>query len=364
MRPFKRALVLTCLENLGLTLIRTLAAKGVETIVAGAGPGRLLRLSRHCGAYARLAETSAEYAAAPSAAVDRAVRLALERGIDLVVPVDVPGALFAAALKPRLPDAAFFPSPEPGALRLLNDKWTFYGFLRKLALPSPRTWLLENAGQASALPLPLVLKPLAACGGIGVAVARDAADRDARLSGGPGRPGFPVLAQEFIEGEEVSFSFLADRGELLVWCMHVHPGAGAKEYIDDPRVVELGRRIAAASAYHGVGNIDMRYTRGRESVLVIECNPRFWGTFKYTLGLGIDYLERGLELAAGRPSARFDRAPTAFVPGLMAVAKRILTARGAPPPASRPYLRQKLGDPAPELYHGVRHLLGIKGEGV
>jgi biotin carboxylase len=362
MPPFEHALVLTSLENLGLTMIRTLSGAGIKATIAGAGPARMLRLSRHCSAFLKVAETGAEYAEARRPALEAAASLARRRGIDLVVPVDVPGGLFASSLRPLLPDVAFFPFTGPETLKLLDNKWTFYGLLREYGIPTPRTWLLEDAEQARGLPLPLVIKPLAEAGGKGVSVVRDAAARDARLTGTGAYHRFPTLAQEYVDGEEVSLSFLADRGKVLAWSVHLHRDGGAKEYIDDERVIETGRQIAAAVAYHGVANVDMRYTRGREKVLVIECNPRFWGTFKYTLGLGIDYLDRGLALIDGRSPSPFVRAPVALVPGLAATVRDILKGRLKIAPASRPYLRQKLADPAPEVYWGVRHLLGIKGE--
>lgn len=362
MPNYKHALVLTSLDNLALMLIRTLSGKGIKVTVAGAGPGRLLRLSRHCSAYERVAADGAEFSAAAERALERTVRLARERGADVVIPVDVPGALFAERLRPRLPELPFFPFTDSGTLRELDNKWTFYGFLKKHGLPAPRTWLLENAEQARALPLPLVLKPVNEAGGLGVAVARDRAARDARLSSSRHR--LPTLAQEYIAGEDVSLSLLADRGRLLAWSAHMHRPGGAIDYIDDERVFAIGRTIAAAAAYTGVANVDMRYDgprRGR--VLVLECNPRFWGTYKYTLGLGVDFLERGFALMEGREPAPFRTAPTALVPGLVAVVKRMAGSGAMPPLVSRPYLRQKLGDPMPELYSGARLLLGISNEG-
>ena len=47
----------------------------------------------------------------------------------------------------------------------------------------------------------------------------------------------------------------------------------------------------------------------------------------------------------------------------MASVKGLFGAGLSVPRASRAYLRQKLGDPVPEVYYGVRHLLGIKGDG-
>lgn len=361
MPNFKHALVLTSLENLALTMIRTLSGKGIKVTVAGAGPGRMLRLSRHCSAYERVAAHGAEFSEAGERALERTARLARERGADLVVPVDVPGALFAGRLRARLPGLPFFPFAEAGTLRILDNKWSFYGFLKEHGLPAPRTRLLENAAQARGLPLPLVLKPVSEAGGAGVAVVRDEEARDARLAGTSAHHRFPTLAQEYVAGEDVSLSFLADRGRMLAWAAHMRGPDGAVIYIDDARVFEIGRRIAAASAYTGVANVDMRYDGpGRERVLVLECNPRFWGTYKYTLGLGIDFFERGLALTAGREPAPFTRAPTASVPGLVASVKRMAAGGMTLPRASRAYLRQKLGDPVPELYCGARTLLGLR----
>lgn len=360
MRTFKHALVLTTLENLALTMIRTLAAKGIKATVAGAGPGRLLRLSRHCSAFVPVARGPAEYAQAKDQAVERAASLAQQRGIDLIVPVDVAGGMFAEKLKARLPGPTYFPSAASASLRRLDNKWTFYGLLCEHGLPAPRTQLLENAEQARGLPLPLVLKPLSEAGGAGVCVAQDEAQREARLGGTSPQHRFPTLAQEYVDGEDVSLSFLADRGRLLAWAAHMRRSDGSVDYVSDERVVELGRGIARAADYTGVANVDMRYDGpGRERVLVLECNPRFWGTYKYTLGLGVDFLERGLGLAAGSEARPFV-APRAVVPGLVASVKRL--ARGRPVPSeSRPYLRQKMSDPLPELYSGARSLLGLRG---
>lgn len=346
MTRYKHALVLASLENLALTVIRTLAAKGIKATIAGEGPGRMLRLSRHCSEYVRVS----------GADLERAARLARERGIDIVIPVDVPGALCAASLRPRLPDVPFFPSAAPEALAVLDDKWRFYGLLREQGLPAPRTWLLESSAQALGLPLPLVLKPLSEAGGVGVTVARDAAARDARLAGGVPHHRFPTLAQEYLDGEDVSMSFLADRGRLLAWSAHRHRPEGI-DYVDDESVFEIGRRIAAATGYTGVANVDMRRD-GRGRLVALECNPRFWGTYKYTLGLGIDFLERGLALMEGRPPEPFSGPPTGLVPGLKAAARL-----GTVPPRSRPYLEQKLADPLPELYCGARALLGLRNTG-
>ncbi|PIR17231.1 MAG: hypothetical protein COV48_08855, partial [Elusimicrobia bacterium CG11_big_fil_rev_8_21_14_0_20_64_6] len=167
---------------------------------------------------------------------------------------------------------------------------------------------------------------------------------------------------EYIEGEDVDLSFLADHGRLLAWAVQVRSPGGVIRYIDDERAVDIGRRVAEASSYTGLAHIDMRYAGpARESIQVIECNPRFWGTYKYTLGLGISYFERGLALLEGLEALPFERAPTALVPGLAVTVKSMMRGRLKLPAPSRAYLRQKLGDPAPEFYYGMTKLFGFGG---
>lgn len=351
----KRVLVLTAMENLALSVLRTLGAKGHAVGVAGAGAGSLLRASRHCASYARVAVDGADMSRAGAAVVEAAERAVRDFAPDLIVPVDVAGAYLADKLKAKVLGVPFFPSPAPAVLALLDDKWSFYELLVKHELPSPRTRRLEDAAAAAAVSAPVVIKPPADSGGRGVTMARTAAMLKERLAGAV----YPLLAQDYIEGEDVDLSFLADRGRVLAWAVQLRSQDGTIHYIEDERVLDLGRRLAAASSYTGLAHVDMRYDGpGRERVLIIECNPRFWGTFSYTLGLGADFLGLGLELARGGSPAPMTKAPVGSSPSLRAALGKAL--RGGDMSAdSFEHVRQKLSDPAPELLRAVRRLMGV-----
>lgn len=355
----KRALVLMDMENLALSVIRTLGSRGYTVAVAGAGSGALVRSSRRCASYARVAGDGAEMSRAGAAVVDAAERAARAFGPDLVVPADVPGAYLAARLKERLPGVPFYPSADAGTLGMLDDKWSFYEFLLKQGLPTPKTRRLADAAAAAGVAAPVVIKPLADSGGRGVTLARTAGELAARLDGAA----YPLLAQDFVDGEDVDLSFLADRGRLLAWAVQIRSPDGTIRYIDDPRILELGRRLASASAYTGLAHVDMRYDGpSRDSVLIIECNPRFWGTFSYTLGLGADFMALGVELALGKSPAAMEKPPLGSSPSVRAAVGKLL--RGGDLSAdSFEHIRQKLADPGPELFKAGRRLLGFQQRG-
>lgn len=354
-----KILILTGGDFLGLALLRGLGLRGSRAMVAGTGNG-WLKLSRHCEGYAAIAASREELADPPTAVIDALLTLIREREIAVILPADLPGAFCAAKLKPLLPGVRFFPCAEPGTLRLLDNKWTFYEFLRAQGLPTPRSWKIDINEDLSRLPLPLVVKPLVGSGGIGVSVVRDRMRLDACISADDALLRPPALAQEFVDGEDVDVSFLADRGRLVVWAVQVRDPRGIINFIDDERVVDLARRIASATAYTGVAHIDMRYEGAeRAAVKVIECNPRFWGSLQYTFGFDADFIGRGLEMSAGGAVEAAVEGPVGASECFAAAARRCLAGRFDMPRGTRGYLRQKLGDPLPEVYNGIRKLLRI-----
>lgn len=349
----KAALMLTATED--LWVLRGLGRLGLRVFVAAGEPCRALRLSRHCSGYARVAASEKELAQAPDPVVDAVAGFARRCGAEFVVPADVQASLCAARLKGRLPGAGFFPTADPDTLRLMDNKLSFYRFLVEQGLPSPRTWLIERPAQARELPLPLVLKPMAGSGGEGVEVVREAGAREARLSRASE---LPLLAQEFVPGDDVDLSFLAAQGRLLAWTVQTRRPDGSIDFIEDERVVELGRRIARASSYTGLAHLDMRYDGpSRSAIRVIECNPRFWGSLFFTLGLGVDFMRLGLEMAAGRVPPPMEGPRTGYAPGLIWAFRRLLTGRIDLPPSTRLYMRYRLGDPLPEIYGKFYKLL-------
>ncbi|MEK7389805.1 MAG: ATP-grasp domain-containing protein [Elusimicrobiota bacterium] len=343
---------------------RILNQKGYRVAVAGVGPaGRLLRLSRCIRSYTMVCATRKDMEEAGQAVVETTRRLAEKLKAELLFAADTPACFVVNGLRALLPKASFFPCPAAETVRLLDNKWTFYQLMTELAVPSPKSWLAQSLAQAQALPRPLVLKPLSLAGGLGVHVVRDAARLDFLLSGGDPYLRMPVLAQEFMEGEDVGLSLLAENGRLNAWAVQIRRPDGTLDFIDDERPVEFGRRLAAATNYTGLAHIDMRYEGfSRAAVKVIEFNPRLWGSLPFTLGLDIDFVGRDLEMAAGRVPAPISQAPTGQCPALGGSIRHLLAGNLSFGPEEKVYLGHILGDPVPTLYKKMCNLLGIKND--
>lgn len=350
----RRALALAGMEHLSVAVLRALSERGIAAAVAGCGDGAMVRSSRRCRRFYSVAPGSAELAAAGDDVVEAAARAAEDFGADVVVPVDVSGALLASRLRARLPGPAFYPTPAPETLLRLDDKWRFHELLGELGLPRPRAWLAADSAELAAVPVPVVCKPRTGFGGIGVRVARD-------KEGLAGVAAFPVVAQEYVPGEDVDVSFLAQEGRLVAWAVQVRRG-GTIHFIDDEGVVDFARRLAGMTRYTGLAHVDMRYRAGScGEALPIECNPRFWGTFLHTIGLGVDFLGAGLQIAEGGAPAPLAAAPVGSCPGARDALRALAGGRGLDAGAWA-HLRQKVSDPGPELRKMYLRLAGRGGE--
>ena len=134
------------------------------------------------------------------------VQLATDLGIDLtVVGPEVP--LVAGVVDQFRARGMAIVGPTAKNAALEGSKIHSKRFMEKLGIPTARFQTVENAGQVPGdFRYPVVLKTDGLAAGKGVVIAQNRAEVDAALASLP----FPMVIEEFLEGEEVSFIVLCD----------------------------------------------------------------------------------------------------------------------------------------------------------
>jgi predicted ATP-grasp superfamily ATP-dependent carboligase len=343
----------------------SLAAANHEVRLMTPGAHRLSRLSRHCRAHTLC--DSEGLRRLDRSLLDRIATYCGEHGVDLVVPADLPATRLLARGGRDLEGAGVFPVSEPAAIERLHNKWEFYGLIRELGLPTPRTWQLGSAEEAerAGLPFPLMLKPIEGAGGVGVLRVESRAELSAVLERYGNRYGRPFLAQEFIPGQDIDLSVLADRGRVVAWTIQQNLGGPRDliQFLRHPRVLEIGSAVTAACRFHGVVHFDLRLEERTGEPLLLEANPRFWGSLRHSLWNGVNFAGLGVAMAAGEDVGRLFTPVTGscWDPGL--AIRPLITAllRGRPRPegwsaATEAGWRCHLSDPMPELLNRLRRL--------
>jgi predicted ATP-grasp superfamily ATP-dependent carboligase len=355
-----RALVVSMHDTLPLEVVRCLGAAGIEVRLLGSR-GRLASLSRYCRGYRRC---PASIFRPPYAGALELVEEECRRGrIEVVVPSEIESSLMLASIAPRFRGAALFPVADAELVQSLSDKWQFAQLSARAGVPHPPTRLIERPEQFGELDLsrPVLTKPLRGAFGEGIVLLDSAAALERYLAGG-GRDRLPILVQDLIPGRDVCMSVLADRGRIAAYTIQ-EPGAdeATRNFLDDPRVREIGERLIAASGYHGVVHFDMRRDERDGSVLTLEANPRFWASLLYSLWAGVNFAELGVRQALGAPTAT----PAVAAPGTYrkpslrpaAMIRFKLRGDSAPGEMAAPdagAFRLMYGDPWPQLYNRLR----------
>jgi protein-tyrosine-phosphatase len=159
----------------------------------------------------------------------------------------------------------------------------------------------ENAeALARTLRLPLVLKPRAsyALGDIATKrsalVVHDLPELDRQLRSGAWDG---CVAESFFHGVGVGLSVLASKGRILFAYQHrrlresSETGASTKRVSEsaDPALLAAARPLAAEVGLDGVAMFEFRVDRNSGRHILLEVNPRFWGSLPLAVAAGADF---------------------------------------------------------------------------
>ena len=154
-------------------------------------------------------------------------------------------------------------------------------------------------------------KPPRGEGGNGVRKFDNRTDLDAMLPRMSRRFGWPLLVQDYIPGIDIDLSALADHGRITAWTIQKrHPShPDLLEFVEHPRVLEIGADLIRRCGYHGIVHFDMRLDERTGEPIIIEANPRFWSSIRHSMWMGVNFPALGIDLVrGGNPAAKFQPA--------------------------------------------------------
>jgi predicted ATP-grasp superfamily ATP-dependent carboligase/protein-tyrosine-phosphatase len=205
------------------------------------------------------------------------------------------------------------------ALEIFSDKANTRALAARHGVAVAEGLLLDGdrdaAAVEAALGLPLVLKPRAsyALGDVrtkrSAKVVREAGELDAQLGSGAWDG---CVAERFFPGVGVGVSVLASEGRVLFAYQHrrlresSETGASTRRVSEpvEPALLAAVEPLAAAARLDGVAMFEFRVDRRDGRHILLEVNPRFWGSLPLAIAAGADFPALWWELAVhGRHGA-------------------------------------------------------------
>jgi len=315
-----------------LAIARSLGRRGIEVHAAPSDFSSPALCSRHIAAVHRLPP----YPLDPAAWESALAGLIAQRGFRLVVPTSDSGLFMLRHHAEALGRERLGIAGEP-ALDIFSDKANTRVLAEAHGVPVAKGMLIEGGESAAAvaatLGLPLLLKPRTsyALGDVktkrSARVVRDLGGLAAELGSGAWDG---CVAESFFPGVGVGVSVLARGGRIVLAYQHrrLHEssetGASTSRVSEpvDPALLAAVRPLAAAAALDGVAMFEFRLDRRTRRHVLLEVNPRFWGSLPLAVAAGADFpalwwdllvhgREAGADYAAGVAKAdltgEFDR---------------------------------------------------------
>ncbi|MET1110925.1 MAG: ATP-grasp domain-containing protein [Allosphingosinicella sp.] len=290
-----------------LAIARSLGRRGVEVHAAPSDFSSPALKSRYIAAAHRLPP----YPLDPGQWEKALARLIAAHGFAKVVPTSDSGLFMlrhhAGALgRERIGIA------NEGALEIFSDKANTRALAERHGVAVALGRLIGRGepaqGLTEALGLPLVLKPRAsyALGDVetkrSALVVREAAELDRQLRSGTWDG---CVAERFFPGVGIGLSVLAREGRILLAYQHrrLHEssetGASTSRVSEpaDPALLAVARTLAAAARLDGVAMFEFRLDRRSGRHVLLEVNPRFWGSLPLAVAAGADFPSLWWDLA-------------------------------------------------------------------
>ena len=178
-----------------------------------------------------------------------------------------------------------FHAPPPDSFDVVRDKWEFAKFCDRSNVLHPRTFFTGKLSADDPLTSKhdLLVKPRSGAGSRGVVFSPS----DSELSAALSDPNFIVQSRVCShDGVVHGFFFLAIEGSVVSYYGHerhvTHPRSGGVTLMSratkGENLFEQASAIVSALNWSGLGMIEFMWDEELTSYVVIEFNPRTWGS--------------------------------------------------------------------------------------
>jgi D-aspartate ligase len=274
-------------------------AKHVKAYILSKDRWPMARFSRHCaGSYQRTSQSDVDW-------VNEIIELVKKLNIDIVLPVTIDGVELVSKNRAAISEFAIIPPlAGPELIKMANDKWALHEFVTKHGLPSLPAIFIGCAGEKisksvdiDSIPYPAILKPTSQRGGFGIVEVESPSDFDRAWQDERIMKGKQYILQSFIPAIDYSLSVCCQKGEIIAYTLYRalshsenrYQIGNFVEYVDDEKVIDLGRRLVSAMGWEGVADIDILLDERDQKLMILEFNPRFWQSLLGGMIAGVNF---------------------------------------------------------------------------
>lgn len=274
-----------------LGAVRSLGKQGVDVGVVSHIPCSISFYSRYC----KSSHSAPDPKKDPSYA-QRVLDIVKKDHYDVLLPISYAAVMQLSGIRDELEDYVHLPIADPAALDLAGHKDETVKIAEKVGVRVPKTYYPRSVPEvrelARELRYPIVVKGAEEAGYVGYAnTPEELISRFSSISK------YLPIVQEYIPGDGYGFFALYNHGEPRAIFMHrrirEYPVTGGPstcaESVFDPDLKRCGLAMLNELHWHGVAMVEFKKDARTGEYVLMEINPKFWGSLDLAIASGVDF---------------------------------------------------------------------------
>jgi predicted ATP-grasp superfamily ATP-dependent carboligase len=274
-----------------LAAVRSLGRRGIHVVVLSHNNVSISFFSRYCAT--RAIAPDPEHDPGFTEFVSSYVR---NNPIDVLLPVSFAAVMQISRIKDDLAKHVKILLPSKESLEIAGNKGRTIQFAEKIGICIPRTWYPQSEAEvveiAHDLSYPAVIKGSEESGFVQYSNSpADLAEKYHKIVS------YSPVIQEYITGDGYGFFALYNNGKARAIFMHKRireypitggPSAVA-ESVYDPDLKAAGLQLLDSLHWHGVAMVEFKKDSKTGKFVLMEINPKFWGSLGLAIASGVDF---------------------------------------------------------------------------
>jgi len=227
-----------------------------------------------------------------------------KNNINVLMPMDEE-TFIVSKYKDRFPTSINIPVADYETLKKANNNRYLMKFAAEIGVNTPQTWTIERLEDlrrvAKEVEYPAVIKLVEGVGSKGLRFAQLEDELIAKyievIQKFHLKPFEYPLIQEYIPGDSYGVSLIFNCGEPRAICMYknirTYPIYGgpstARISIKHDKMGRNAIILLKELNYHGVAEVEFRIDDRTKEPVLMEINPRFWGSLNQAICAGVDF---------------------------------------------------------------------------
>lgn len=274
-----------------LAAVRSLGKRGVEVGVVSHIPCSISFSSRYCKYRYHTPNPEKDHSFA-----QEVLSIVKKDNYDVLLPISYAAVMQLSEIKDELEKYVKIPVADLSSLTLAGHKDETVKIAEKVGVRVPKTYYplnIEEARElAGKLQYPVVVKGAEEAGYVGYANSpEELVSRYSSISK------YLPIVQEYIPGEGYGFFALYNHGNPQAIFMHrrirEYPVTGGPstcaESIYDPELKKCGEAMLDILQWHGVAMVEFKKDSRTGEYVLMEINPKFWGSLDLSIASGVDF---------------------------------------------------------------------------